>query len=142
MYLLDTNVISEARKIRSGKSDPSVEKWFDDVTSTDMYISVISVHELELGILAKERQDKAQGEILRQWFENRVLPTFQDRTLVLTQDAAIISARLHVPNPQPVKDAYIAGIAVANRLIVVTRNTKDFEGMNVKTLNPWHYNSA
>jgi len=142
MYILDTNVVSEARKIRAGRGDSAVANWLDEVSPEDMYISVISVHELETGISLKERADKIQGSILREWFENHVLVAFKDRILPVTTEAAIESAKLHVPNPQPLQDAYIAGTALANKMVVVTRNISDFEKMKVPVFNPWDHSSS
>ena len=76
MYLLDTNVISELRKIRLGKADAQVARWADSVAVCDLYLSAISVQELETGVLLIERRDEAQGAILRGWLENQVLPAF------------------------------------------------------------------
>ncbi len=81
MLLLDTNVISELRKVRAGKADPNVATWADSVHSTDLFISVIVIHELELGVLLLERRDSRQGELLREWLQTLVLPVFDGRIL-------------------------------------------------------------
>lgn len=81
MYLLDTNVISELRKTGDGKADPAVVAWVSRIDAAEMFISVLTLMELEIGILRVERRDAQQGARLRDWFENRVCPEFKDRTL-------------------------------------------------------------
>ena len=99
MYLLDTNVISELRKAKSGKADNNVVNWANSVSATRLFLSVITVLELETGILLMERRDPAQGAVLRSWLNAHVLPTFSDRILVV--DTAVVQrcAKLHVPDP-------------------------------------------
>ena len=137
MYLLDTNVVSELRKIRQGKADPGVMRWAEGVSSSDLYLSVITVQELEIGILLAERSDPEKGKILRFWFEGKVLPTFRHRILPVDMQISRCSARLHVPNPRPVRDAFIAATGIIYGMTVVTRNVHDFEPMKVAFINPW-----
>ncbi|HEX8814181.1 MAG TPA: type II toxin-antitoxin system VapC family toxin [Terriglobales bacterium] len=135
MYLLDTNVISELRKAR--KTDPNVKKWAEPLTSASLYISVISVLELEIGILLINRRDQRQGAILRAWMENHVLPTFSGRILAIDTAVAERCATLHVPNPRSDRDAMIAATALVHGLTVATRNVADFERAGVGVFNPW-----
>lgn len=137
MYLLDTNVVSELRKIRLGKADRHVAAWADQVEASDLYLSVISLQELEIGVLLAERRDPAQGAILRVWLTTRVLPAFKGRILSVDGAVAQRSARLHVPDPRPVRDALIAATALVHGMTVVTRNVADFEPTGVLLLNPW-----
>ncbi|MDZ4251342.1 MAG: type II toxin-antitoxin system VapC family toxin [Sulfuritalea sp.] len=137
MYLLDTNVVSELRKVRLGKADSSVSKWADGVDAADLYISVITVQELEIGVLLAERRDPAQGAMFRAWLNVHVLPAFADRILAIDTAIARRSAQLHIPDPRPVRDGLIAATALVHGMIVVTRNTSDFEPTGVATLNPW-----
>ena len=137
MYLLDTNVVSELRKIRQGKADPGVMRWAEGVASSDLYLSVITVQELEIGILLAERRDPEKGKILRFWFEDKVLPTFRQRILPVDMQISRCSARLHVPNPRPVRDAFVAATGMVYGMTVVTRNVHDFEPMKVAFINPW-----
>lgn len=137
MYLLDTNVVSELRKVRLGKADNRVSKWADGVDAADLYISVITVQELEIGVLLAERRDPAQGAMLRAWLNVHVLPAFADRILAIDTAIARRSAQLHIPDPRPVRDGLIAATALVHGMIVVTRNTSDFEPTGVATLNPW-----
>lgn len=137
MYLLDTNVVSELRKVRQGKADPGVMRWAGRVASSDLYISVITVQELEIGVMLAERRDRDKGKILRSWFENRVLPTFKHRILPVDIQISRYSAKLHVPNPRPIRDAFIAATGMVYGMTVVTRNVRDFEPMGVAFINPW-----
>lgn len=136
-YLLDTNVVSEIRKVRAGKANPNVVRWTDSVSSGTLYISVITVEELEIGTLLVERRDPVQGSVLRRWLEQHVLPAFASRTLSIDVAVARRAAGLHVPNVRPVRDALIAATALVHGMTVVTRNTMDFTEMGVPLLNPW-----
>jgi toxin FitB len=135
MYILDTNVVSELRKAK--KANQNVMKWAQLLPAATLYISVISLLELEIGILLLERRDKEQGGILRAWMNRHVLPTFSGRILAIDTTVAQRCAALHVPNPRSDRDALIAATALAHGLTVATRNVADFEGMGVAVLNPW-----
>ena len=138
MFLLDTNVVSELRKIRLGKADAQVAHWADSVDATDLYLSVISIQELEIGVLLAERRDPSQGAVFRAWLNAHVLPAFIGRILVIDTAVAQRSARLHVPDPRPVRDALIAATALVHGMTTVTRNVADFEPTGVSILNPWN----
>jgi toxin FitB len=135
MYIIDTNVVSELRKAK--KADQNVTKWAQPLPSATLYLSVISLLELEIGILLMERRDKEQGAILRAWMNRHVLPTFSGRILAIDTTVAQRCAALHVPNPRSDRDALIAATALVHGLTVATRNVADFEGMGVDVLNPW-----
>ncbi|NTF97866.1 type II toxin-antitoxin system VapC family toxin [Rhizobium rhizogenes] len=137
MFLLDTNVISELRKVRAGKADPHVASWSREVPGASLYLSAIVVQELEIGTLQMERKDPAQGAILRSWLDEHVLPMFDSRILPVDTNVARKSAALHVPDPRPYRDGLIAATALAYGMTLVTRNTADFEGTGVSLLNPW-----
>ena len=137
MYLLDTNVVSELRKIRLGRADPHVAAWADSVEATDLYLSVITLQELEIGVLLAERRDPSQGAVFRAWMNAHVLPAFSGRILSIDTAVAQRSARLHVPDPRPVRDGLIAATALVHGMTVVTRNVADFEPTGVMVLNPW-----
>jgi predicted nucleic acid-binding protein len=137
IYLLDTNVVSEMRKIRQGKADPQVSAWADSVEACDLYLSVISIHELELGVLLAERRDPVQGASLRKWMNEQVLPAFAGRILDVDTVVAQRSAGLHVPDPRPFRDGLIAATALVHGMTVVTRNVDDFQLKGVTILNPW-----
>lgn len=137
MYLLDTNVVSELRKVRSGKADRRVTEWAEHVETAELFVSVIVVQELEIGVLRCERRDAAQGRILRAWFEDHVLPAFVHRILPVDIAVARTGARLHVPDVRPVRDALIAATALVHGMTVVTRNVTDFAPTGVSVLDPW-----
>jgi toxin FitB len=137
MYLLDTNVVSELRKVNAGKAEPRVASWADAVDAADLYLSVITLQELEIGVLIVERRDPVQGKLLRAWLDGRALPAFAGRILPVNEAIARRSARLHVPDPRPVRDGLIAATALIHRMTVVTRNVADFASTGVPILNPW-----
>lgn len=137
MYLLDTNVVSELRKIKSGKSNKNVLKWFKNIPVSNMFLSAISILELETGVLLVERRDSTQGAILRAWLSSHVLPAFSERVLPLDVAVAQRTAKLHVPNPRSDRDAIIAATALVHGMTVVTRNIPDFNQTGVKLINPW-----
>lgn len=135
MYLLDTNIVSELRKGK--KADRNVLTWAESVSTSSLYLSVISVLELEAGILQKERKDPAQGAILRSWLNAHVFPSFIDRILNIDIAVALCCAKLHTPDPRSERDALIAATALVHGFIVVTRNSKDFKETGVEFFNPW-----
>ena len=137
MFILDTNVVSELRKVRLGRADKRVAKWADSVAATDLYLSAISVQELEIGVLLVERRDTAQGAMLRVWLNEYVFPAFAGRILSVDEVVARRSAGLHVPDPKPVRDSLIAATALVHGMTVVTRNVDDFSASGVLLLNPW-----
>ncbi len=138
MYLLDTNVISELRKARFGKADKNVVTWANSVSAARLFLSVITVLELETGVLLLERRDPAQGAVLRSWLNLHVLPAFSDRILVIDTAVAQCCAKLHVPDPRADRDAIIAATASVHGMTVVTRNIDDFKPTGVEILNPWN----
>src|SRR3546814_12311170 len=95
MYLLDTNVLSELRKIRLGKADAHVAAWADSVDANDLYLSAITLQELEIGVLLAERRDPSQGAVFRAWLVAPVLQAFNGRILAVDIAVALRSARLH-----------------------------------------------
>jgi predicted nucleic acid-binding protein len=137
MYLLDTNVISELRKSRRILTDRRVANWADSVAPESLYMSAITLEELEIGVLRLERRDPVQGAGLRAWLDHLVLPNFTGRILPVDDTVARRSARLHVPDPCPIRDAFIAATALVHGMAIVTRNTADFESTGVSLLNPW-----
>ena len=139
MYLLDTNVISELRKAGSKKANKNVVCWAKSISSQELYLSAINILELELGIHLKKRKNPKHGAALRDWFDSQVLHAFKDRILVVDTSVAQCCAHLHVPNPQPERDALIAATALVHQMTVVTRNVSDFESTGVPILNPWNH---
>jgi len=137
MYLVDTNVLSEMRKIGSGKADPTVEAWSNRTSMRLLYVSAITLLELEKGVLGRLRKDAAQGAVLQKWLHRQVMPAFLDRTLVVDTEVALRCAALHVPATAEYYDSLIAATALVHGLTVVTRNTDDFVVSGVPVLNPW-----
>lgn len=137
MFVLDTNVVSELRKVRLGKADVNVTAWSDTVDASDLFVSAITIMELELGVLSVERKDATQGAVLRSWLEQQVLPEFAGRTLPVDTAVAQRCARLHVPNRRGERDALIAATALVHGMTIVTRNVADFKPTGVSLFNPW-----
>lgn len=136
MFLLDTNILSELR--RPEQAEARVVAWASQVPVNQVYLCAITVLELELGILLRERKDPAQGAVLRAWLEEQVLPRFEGRVLPIDLAVARRCARLHVPDPRTERDALIAATALVHGLTVVTRNTADFVPTGVRLYNPWN----
>ncbi len=137
MYLLDTNVVSELRNATSGKASKNVVSWANGVLPMDLFLSSISILELEIGVLRVERRDQSQGKVLRSWLDGRVLPAFSGRILSIDTEVARRCAHLHIPDPCSERDALITATALVHKLTVVTRNITDFEASGVSLLNPW-----
>jgi predicted nucleic acid-binding protein len=138
MFVLDTNVVSELRKARTGKANKGVTDWAEGVPAALMFLSVISLQELEHGVLLAERRDPPQGKLLRAWLDDSVVPAFADRMISVDAPVAVQAAALHVPDPAPVRDALIGASALVHGMAVVTRNVADFERFaDLDVINPW-----
>ncbi len=137
MFLLDTNVISELRKAGSGRADSSVLRWANEHDADTLFVSVVTLMELEIGILSIERKDPARGKLLREWFQCQVLVEFDRRTLAIDAAVALRCAKLHLPDRRSERDALIAATALVHGMCVVTRNIDDFIGSGVAVENPW-----
>lgn len=137
MYLLDTDVVSESRKLASGRADRAVAAWLSAVDPAVTYLSAITIFELEHGVLLTERRDPVQGAMLRSWLAETVLPAFEGRVLPMSAEVATRCARLHIPDPRGERDSWIAATALVHDLTVVTRNIADFTRTGVSIVNPW-----
>lgn len=145
MFILDTNVVSELRKAKTGKADRNVLAWASSVSSGSLFLSAITVLELETGVLQKERSNLAQGSLLRAWLDGHVLPAFQGRVLAVDTAVVLRCAKLHIRDPsaeRAERDALIAATAIVHGMTVVTRNTSDFVATGVSLLNPWVSNDV
>jgi toxin FitB len=138
MFVLDTNVVSELRKVRTGKADANVAAWTTTVDAAALFVSAITIMELETGVLRVEQRDVKQGAMLRAWLDQHVLPEFTGRVLSVDTAVAQRCARLHVPDPRSERDALIAATALVHGMTVVTRNVADFSATGVPILNPWN----
>ncbi len=137
MYLIDTNVVSEARK--RARANPGVVTFFAELVATDAaaYLSAISVGELRRGLeLIRHRGDESQAGRLEAWLTS-LLTEFDGRLLAFDADAAQVWGRLSAPDAAHGLDKQIAAIALVNDLTVVTRNTADFAGTGVRLRNPF-----
>ena len=137
MFVLDTNVVSELRKLGDGRADARVTAWIAGHDAASFYISALTLMELEIGVLRIERRDAGQGRRLRRWIDRHVLPEFRERTLSVDFAVALKCAKLHVPDPRAERDALIAATAMVHGMTVVTGNRADFEATGVALIDPW-----
>jgi toxin FitB len=135
MYLIDTNVISELR--RPDRADVNVRRWADAAQGPTLFLSVMTVLELQSGAYYMVRRDAQFGTILQTWIDLLVLPSFAGRILPIDTQIALEAARLHTIRTFPERDVFIAATALVHGLTVVTRNLKDFAEAGVRLLNPW-----
>ncbi|MDP2681045.1 MAG: type II toxin-antitoxin system VapC family toxin [Rhodoferax sp.] len=135
MYVLDTNVILE---LRHGKPNQSLEvrAWASDKPASHLFISAVSLLELEKGVLALERRTPPQGSALRVWL-NGVKANFAGRILPFSGTTATLCAAMHGPDPKSERDAMIAATALEHGMTVVTRNVADFAGTGTKLIDPF-----
>ncbi len=141
MYLLDTNVVSEMKRISAGHGNAQVVHWLGQVEDSKLYLSAITVLELEFGCLLMGRRDKSQGEVLRRWLRS-LLVRCHDRIIAIDSAVATRAAALHVTNPRESHDALIAATALTHRYAVVTRNVSDFSIDDLQVINPWTTENA
>jgi predicted nucleic acid-binding protein len=137
MYLIDTNVISEARKQQ--RADAGVQAFWADtaINNTPLFLPALVIGELRRGVdLIRHRGDLQQAQHLERWL-SEVLDLYGERVLALDADAAQLWGRLRVPDPGHALDKQIAALALLHDLTVVTRNTRDFAATGVRLLNPF-----
>lgn len=137
MMILDTNVVSELRKVVLGKANANVQRWASETDASTMYLSSITIHELEVGIFRLQRRRDFSSEALRRWVDNYVLKAFSGRILPIDTAVAQRGASLQSPQTRPWADAFIAATALVHGMIVITRNTRDFQPMGVTVINPF-----
>ena len=137
MFVLDTNVVSELRKAKSGKANRNVVAWAASMPTSSLFVSVVTILEIEIGVRILERRDPKQGAVMRAWMDDHVVVAFTDRVLDIDTAVAIERAKLHVPDPRSERDALIAATALVHGLTIATRNVADFVSMGVPLLDPW-----
>ena len=138
MFVLDTNVVSELRKVRAGKADPGVSEWASGVPWGQMFLSSITIQELEHGVLLADRVDPSKGRLLRRWLDGSVMSVFDQRVLAVDATVARRAAALHVPDPAPFRDALIGATALVRQMTMVTRNVEDFSRFDgLEIIDPW-----
>lgn len=143
MILLDTNILSELRKVQKGKGDKNVATWAKTLDLSKVYLSSVVVGEIYQGILLKKHnQDVEQAMLLQKWFDEWVLIEFKNRILHIDDKTAMVWAELQIPNPRSVNDSYIASTAIAHNLMIATRNVKDFANMPVQLINPFEFKQS
>jgi predicted nucleic acid-binding protein len=135
MYILDTNVLSELR--RHDRADKAVINWVTTIDERDLFLSVITILEIELGMRMVARRDPAQGALLEIWINQKVIPAFRGRILSIDTAVAQCCARLHIPNRRSERDALIGATALVHDMTVVTRNISDFQDMGLRLINPF-----
>lgn len=143
MILLDTNILSELRKVQKGQGDKNVATWAKTLDLSKVYLSSVVVGEIYQGILLKKHnQDVEQAMLLQKWFDEWVLIEFKNRILHIDDKTAMVWAELQIPNPKSVNDSYIASTAIAHNLMIATRNVKDFANMPVQLINPFEFKQS
>jgi predicted nucleic acid-binding protein len=133
-YLVDTNVISELRK--GGRCHPGVASWFAEVSSEEIYLSVLTMGEIRKGIENIRRRDESAAKTLEAWL-GELIATHSNRILPVDEAVAEQWGRFNVPDPLPVLDGLLAATASVHGLTLVTRNVKDVERTGVACLNPF-----
>lgn len=135
MFLLDTNVVSELRQGKPSRNE-HVLAWARGQDAAMLYLSSVTVFELEVGVRTMERKDAAQGQRLRAWC-TQVFEEFAERILPFAEATAMVCAPLHVPDKRPYRDSMIAATALEHGFTLVTRNVTDFQIPGLKLMNPW-----
>lgn len=134
-FLIDTNVLSELR--RADRANPGVSTWARTTPEDQVFLSVITLLELERGIVRSERRQLPHAPILRSWFDLAVRPGYATRTLPITSDIALRAAAFEPSRTIELADELIAATAIVHGLTLVTRNVKDFAHTRASVLNPF-----
>ena len=137
-YLLDTNIVSETRKVRA---DPRVTEFLAGTDASGLFLSVLTIGELRRGLEIKRRSDREAATRLGVWVEG-LESTFADRVLAVDARIARRWGELAADRSRPVIDTLIAATALVHGLTLVTRNTADLEGIELAMINPWQTSSA
>lgn len=136
MYLLDTGIVLELRKAKTGNSDPGLAAWAAGIARQKLFISALSLLEIENAAARLGRKDRAAGLVVRDWIDNRVMPAFEGR--ILAVDAAVVRRRAQLPYANT-RDGLLAATALQQGLTFVTHRVSAFRAGRVKLLNPSGY---
>nr|WP_295114188.1 PIN domain-containing protein [uncultured Caulobacter sp.] len=137
MHLLDTDVVFELRNAKAGATDAGLAVWAARAARSSLFVSALTLLELETATARAERKDKAKGAVLRDWLDNRVAPAFEGRILPI--DAAVVRRRAHVTLADS-RDALLAATALEHGLTLTTRDPAAFAKVpRLKVFNPWGY---
>lgn len=137
MHLLDTDLVFELRNAKAGATDSGLAAWAGAAPRASLFISALTLLELETAVARAERKDKVQGPRLREWLDSRVLPAFDGRVLAI--DAAVVRRRTHVPLTDG-RDALLAATALEHGLTLATRDTATYAKVpRLKLFNPWGF---
>ena len=137
MHLLDTGVVFELRNAKAGAADPGLAAWAAGAARSSLFVSALTLLELETAAARAERKDKAQGALMRDWLDNRVAPAFEGR--ILPVDAVVVRRRAHVPLADS-RDALLAATALEHGLTLATRDAAAFARVpRLKVFDPWDY---
>ena len=136
MYLLDTGVVAELRNAKAGRTDPGLIAWAGGVRRHSLFISAITLLELESGAAALAAKDATRGAERRAWIDNQVMTAFEDR--ILPVDVHVVRRKGQMPYANA-RDGLLAATAVEHALTLVTRNASAFRAGRVKVFNPWGY---
>jgi predicted nucleic acid-binding protein len=136
MYLLDTDIVMELRNAKTGGADPGLVAWAAGASRASLFISAVTLLDLETAVVRLQRKDKVAGLALRRWLDDQVGPAFDGR--ILPVDAAVVRRRAHMPQIEG-RDALLAATALEHGLTLVTRNVGAFKTARVKVFNPWGY---
>ena len=136
MYLLDTGVILELRKAKSGQTDPGLIAWASSIARQSLFMSALNLLELDNAAERLARRDKVAGAALKSWIDTQVRKAFDGRILAI--DAAVVTMLSHLP-PMPPRDGLLAATAKEHGLVLATRNAAAFKAAKIKLVNPWGY---
>ena len=136
MFLLDTGIVLELRKAKAGQSDPGLMAWAAGIPRQKLFISALTLLEIENAAARLGRKDRAAGLVVREWIDERVMPAFEGR--VLPVDAAVVRRRAQLPYANT-RDGLLAATALEQGLTFVTHRVSAFRVGRVKLLNPSGY---
>jgi predicted nucleic acid-binding protein len=136
MFLLDTEIVSEIGKAKAGRTDPGLAAWAGGTGRDSLFISALTLLELENGATRLEKRDRGAGQAVRAWIGDQVMKSFDSR--ILPVDAAVVRRRAQLPYADS-RDGLLAATALEHGLTLVTRNVAAFKAGRVKLFNPWGY---